>query len=218
MPFQPVDYTARNAMSDQLSLLDTDAQEEFFELDRVADPRRRLLGYQLILALIPEPEGAACAVERRAGKRKEFELFGAEVSEERLHITLLDVGFYLDAVPQAQVDAVRAAVASVAHAPMAVTFDQAMTFPESKAFVLLCDAKSDADIAKLRASLLAALRTKGIAPKQTRNPHMTLLYDEAVIAKHPIDPLHCAAAKLVFLISHQGLNHHQWVDLTPEVG
>ena len=133
----------------------------------------------------------------------------------RLHVTLHAVASFSALVPQVVIDAARAAARGVACAPLPVTFDRAMSFAGSKAFVLLGDAASGRGVAFLRQSLAAALRRVGLRPQASRVPHMTMLYDTRLVPEHDIEPLRWTATRYALVLSHVGATHHQWVDQWP---
>ncbi len=185
--------------------------EAQFELDHVPAGPRQLTGYKLFLALFPNMDDVPRLERLAAGLRLDQGLEGNCLAPDRLHVTLQTIANFPDAVPQIYVDAARAAAARVDGPPIPVVFDHVMSYAQSEAFVLRCNAESDVRIAALRQSMHTALRRAGLRPHQTRQPHMTLLYDRNLIAQRPIEPFQWTATRVVFVISHVGLHHHQWV-------
>ena len=81
----------------------------------------------------------------------------------------------------------------------------------NNAFVLRCDARSHAAVARLRQTLASALQRSGLHPQPSGTPHMTMHYDQRVIAELPIEPICCTATRFALIISHHGLGHHKWL-------
>lgn len=182
--------------------------------DGVIDCRRQGAArwYTLLLALFPRPEDARRIARTIAGLRGRHGLSGAALRPERLHITLHALATFSSGsspIPQAVIDAAFAAAATVTRPCMLIVFDRALTFPESKAFVLRCDADSDAVVAGLRGTLALALRRHGHRPKPSSTPHMTMLYDTHCVTEHPIEPLRWTASHFALILSHVGIHHHQ---------
>lgn len=174
---------------------------------RGAGPRR----YTLLLAIFPKSEDAHRLARFATGLRDQHGLDGTALSPERLHITLHAVAGFIDVIPQDVVDAAIAASASVACPQIPITFDRALSFPDSDAFVLLCDPHSDRALTRLRQSLALALRRAGLDPQPSRTPHMSLLYDTRHITEHAIEPVCWTATRFALILSHVGVGHHQWI-------
>ncbi len=102
-----------NAMPEQLSLWRSDAASRPFIVDLIDDPRGKLFGYTLFMAIFPQPEDAQLIVASNLGAQ--HGLSGERLKLERLHMTLLAIAFYgkNQAIPQSDVDAAKAAAASV---------------------------------------------------------------------------------------------------------
>lgn len=172
--------------------------------------------YRLFFALFPQPDDAQRLAQCAAGLRTQHGLSRRCLHAARLHVTLHVVALFQGIVAQQLIDAARAAGASVNGAPIPLCFDRALSFrnagkPRSNAFVLRCDAAGDAAIARLRAELARPLRHAGLRPQPSETPHLTLLYDRRVVPEHPIPPLGWTAARVVLVLSHLGLTHHEWL-------
>ena len=208
-------------MHDQMSLPGLDAMPTLFQPEVLHGNPGKLLGYNLFLAIVPLPAEA-----------QRFSLIGGELRRrhglthpclrtEHLHMTLHALAGYADTIPQADIDAAKAAAASVVCPPLPVVFDSALSFinhgqPDNNAYVLRCDAHSDAGVTKLRQALGLALRRVGLLhAKPTSTPHMTVLYDRRVVAAHAIEPLRWTATRFTLILSHQGLTHHEWIGEWP---
>ena len=183
-----------------------------FRQDR-AESEKPLLGYHLLLTLIPTKACAHQIAEAGASMTSRLRLKGKRIPEERLHITLHSLAtFPADNPPaRALVDAAIAAGCGTVRPSLKLCFSSAMTFPESGAFVLRCDSGSDHAIAELRQLLTRALQRAGLRPRAAGTPHMTLLYDRRYVPEHEIDPLSWTAGGLALILSHVGQHHHQRV-------
>ena len=199
-----------DAMPAQLSVPGLDTTALPFRPDAVSTRRGELLGYTLFLALLPQPEDALRITRAAADLRSRHGLVGPQLQPGRLHITLHAIAGFIDTtIPLDVVDATMAAAGRVVCPPLPIVFDRVLTFSDSNAFVLRCNASSDAAIARLRQSMAPALRRVGLHPKASRTPHMTMLYDRQPIAEHPIEPICWTATRFSLILSHVGIGHHQ---------
>jgi RNA 2',3'-cyclic 3'-phosphodiesterase len=200
-----------NALSSQLSLPGLDAPSPPFRPALISTSHGTLFGYTLFLAIFPRFTDARQLTGLASELRGQYRLPGKLLLQDRLHITLLKVDGFVDEIPQEKIDAAVAAASRVDCTPFEITFDRAMSFKESNAFVLRCDAKSDEAIARLRQPLAKALRQFGHRPQSSSTPHMTMLYDPQLVAEHPIQPIRWTATRFALILSHAGLGHHQWI-------
>jgi RNA 2',3'-cyclic 3'-phosphodiesterase len=201
-------------MPQQLSLPGLQATAEIFEPDLTAR-RGGPQDYKLFFALFLPAADAQRLADRAEVLRLQHGLTGERLAAERLHITLLVVADLHDTVPLTTVNAARAAAASMDCAPLHIAFDHALSFQHNNAFVLRCDARSDAAIARLRQTLTLALRRVGLRPAPSRTPHLTLLYDQRSIPAQHIQPFLWTAHEFVLVLSHTRRTHHQWIDRWP---
>ena len=204
-------------MPEQLSLLGFGATAAPFTPERMSDQGGKLLGHTLFLAIVPQSEDAQRVAAAAADLSTQHGLAGTQLPPRRLHITLHAIAAYrkTQTIPQLDVDAARAAAASVVCPPLPIVFDRALSFTESDAFVLRCNTSGDAAVARLRQSLTLALRRVGLRHKPSSTPHMTLLYDKHHIAERPIEPICWTASRFALILSHVGVGHHQWIDQWP---
>ncbi|MCM5678220.1 hypothetical protein M8A51_01600 [Schlegelella sp. S2-27] len=207
--------TLRSDLPPQGSLPGFDTPSDLFDLDGADEVRGHRKGYLLFFAIFPDAADAHRIAAAASDMRIGHGLNGSLLLPERLHLTLHAVASFSTLVPRFIVDAACAAARSVACAPLSVTFDRAMSFAGSKAFVLRSDAASDQGIAYLRHSLTVALRRAGLRPRASHTPHMTLLYDTRRIPEHGIEPMRWTATRYALILSHVGATHHQWVDQWP---
>jgi 2'-5' RNA ligase len=140
---------------------------------------------------------------------------GASLAGQRLHITLQGLGNFRDALPQANVDAVMVAAATVDCPPIEIVFDRVLSFLHNDACVLRCDAGSDAAVARLRQMLALALSRVGLRPAPSRAPHMTMRYDPRHIVEQATLPIRWTASDFALILSHAGLTHQQWLARWP---
>ena len=196
----------------QLSLMEQ--APALFQPDAVPDPSGKLSGYNLFLAIFPPPEVAHHVGMLGADLLSRFGMRGQRLQEHHLHMTLHAVAWYDQQIPLQEIEAAKAASAGVRCPPFPITFDRAGSFhnrgnPGNNAFVLRCDARSEASIARLRQQLAVALRRSGLRPKPTATPHMTLLYDRTIVEEQPIEAVQWTALRFALVLSHVGLGHHQ---------
>lgn len=210
-PGQGVTAAALDLMPGQLSLPGLDEPAPPFRPDHISDPAGKLLGYTLFLAIVPEPDHAQRIAHAADGLCHRQQLLGHRLPPARLHITLHAIAGFGSTLPQSVIDAAKAAAASVSCPPLPLVFDRALSFSHNDAFVLRCDKKSDAAVARLRQSLRAALKRVGLDPQPSGTPHMTLLYDTRHIPEHLITPISWVATRFALIVSHVGLTHHQWL-------
>lgn len=205
-----------DAMADQMSLLGLDAAPALLQPEVIRGRPGRLLGYNLFLAIFPPPEIAERVGLLGADLRRHHGLRGRCLRPQHLHMSLHAIAGFKHAIPVQVIDAARAAASGIACPPLPIAFDHACSFsnrgdPDNNAFVLRCDARSDAVVARLRQALALALRRSGLHPKQSSTPHMTMLYDQQVVPEHPIEPICWTASRFALILSHQGLGHHEWL-------
>lgn len=169
--------------------------------------------YTLFLALFPALEDARRCAEAGRALRERHALEGRVLAAERLHLTLQVIVKNTEAAcAAALVHTVRDATDGVCRwAPVPLTFDHALSFDHSQAFVLRCDARSDAAVARLRDALGLALRAAGLRASASTTPHMTLLYSARSVGRQPIAPLCWTASRLVLVLSHVACTHHEWL-------
>lgn len=185
-----------------------------FQPDRPLEGSGELLGYNLFLAITPDAEISkkigAVAIDLRTCNG----LHGKQLQDRHLHMTLHAVAGYHRQIPLHDIEAAKAAAASIRCAPFSIVLDRVGSFSnraksQNNAFVLRCDAYSDTAIALLRQQLAVALRRSGLRPKPTATPHMTLLYDRKVMIERPIEPIRWTATRFSLILSHVGCGHHQ---------
>ena len=164
----------------------------------------------LFFALRPTPEIAARISELAARLRSEHGLSGKLLAPERLHVTLRAM---VD--DEAQLESAMRAGASLMHGGLDVSFDRAISFPGSGAFVLRSSDNLPA-FGAFRRQLNLALGDTEAQASRSATPHMTLLYDRRHnIAEQEIDPIGWHASEFVLVRSHVGQSRHETLAAWP---
>jgi 2'-5' RNA ligase len=140
------------------------------------------------------PDGTARGTISDVGQScyRQFGSWGQPYLPDRLHLSLLGMG-YFDQYSEAGIAAVVEAAGSVRFRPFEVTFDRLMRFGrgETGPLVLLC-ADGTEPLTALQVAICSAMLNAGLKPpRQPRlNPHITLLYGcnrmPETILDHPI--------------------------------
>jgi 2'-5' RNA ligase len=164
----------------------------------------------LFFALRPTPEAATRLAELAARLRSENGLTGKLLTPERLHVTLRPM---VD--DEAQLELAMRAGASLVQAGLDVSFDRAISFPGSGAFVLRSSDNLPA-VGALRRHLNLAMGDTEAQASRSATPHMTLLYDRKhSIAEHEVEPIGWHASEFVLVRSHVGLGRHETLGTWP---
>jgi RNA 2',3'-cyclic 3'-phosphodiesterase len=79
---------------------------------------------------------------------------------------------------------------------------------------VLCG-RDTAAVSQLGQALGLALKRAGLLSQPSGKPHMTMLYDERVIAEHAIEPIRWTASEFVLVLSHLGKTRHDWLARWP---
>lgn len=171
-------------------------------------PESQHLG--LFFALRPTPEAAERIIELATRLRGEHGLTGKLLTPERLHVTLRAM---VD--DEANVELATRAAASLVHEGFDVSFDRAMSFPGSGAFVLRSSDNLPA-LAAFRRRLNLAMGDTESQAARSATPHLTLLYDRKLsIVEHPIEPIGWHAAGFALVRSHVGQSRHETLGAWP---
>ena len=164
----------------------------------------------LFFALRPPPETAERVIELAARLRGEHGLAGKLLSIERLHVTLRAM---VD--DEANVESALRAAASLAHEGFDLSFDRALSFPGSGAFVLRSSDNLPA-LGAFRRRLNLAMGDTEVQAARSATPHMTLLYDRRhSIAEHAIEPIGWHATSFALVRSHVGQGRHETLGAWP---
>lgn len=192
------------------------ASPELFQPEQIPHGNGELFGYNLFLAIVPDEADSQRIGLAGADLRTQDGLRGRHLQDRHLLMTLHAVAGYRRDIPLQDIEAAKAAAASVRCARFNIRFDRVGSFsnrgnPQNNAFVLRCDTSSETSIGLLRQQLAVALRRSGLRPKPTATPHMPLLYDRKVAPEHAIEPIQMTATRFALILSHVGLGHHQWL-------
>jgi 2'-5' RNA ligase len=170
--------------------------------------RRRNVVY---FALLPDARAAASIAGLRQKLRADHGLTGRMRASEFLHLSLNGIGAF-DALPTGIVSAAVRAGGAVRAAPFEVAFDRVMSFRSGplRPLVLRCRDGLAALTALHRALGMEMRRVglrSGTGPVFT--PHITLLYDESVVAHSPLDDPVCWSVREFVLVHslHGGGRH-----------
>lgn len=166
---------------------------------------------RLFLAVYPDAAAAARIAALAVTLRERHSLQGRPLADERLHVTLHHLGDYAG-VPQDVVRMAAEAAGRVACASFEVGFDRAASFAARRSrrpFVLLGGEATAALVALQRAlgeALGACGLARWVAPQFT--PHVTLLYDEAMVAEQAVEPIRWRVDEFVLVHSLLGRSRH----------
>lgn len=157
--------------------------------------------------MLPAPQ-AAEATEVLDHSRETQGLRGNPIRPDRLHITLIHVGDYANALPGSVVESVRQASATLAVPAFDITLDRVSSFsgaPGKHPHVLLGDRGVEA-LKAFRADLLTAVVRHGVKPlsRQEFNPHVTLTYGDQRLPERPIRPISWRPTEFVLIHSEVG--------------
>jgi 2'-5' RNA ligase len=162
---------------------------------------------RLYFAIFPDAAVAARMAQLAQSLRREHGLKGKAFDTRRLHVTLYYLGDY-EGLPAQVVAAAIDAAATVMAPAFEIEFDRALSFgtrAANRPFVL----GGGAGVAALTAfqrTLAAALCQCGLGasaqPQYT--PHVTLLYDDGLVAEQPVEALRWKVREFVLMHSLLG--------------
>jgi rhamnosyltransferase subunit B len=201
-------------MQEQLSLPDLTPQDERFEVDKVSKPGRSLEEFSLFFALVPSPEDAERIAREGHQIMGRHGLTGSRTTTDRLHATVCEVGRFPPEsdIPRAPVDAAMAAADRLMARALTLNFVQALSVKGGNAFVLQADSSSETHFSDLRRMLVAELRKVDLRPSKAVPAHVSLAYGSRPwVEACSIEPILWRARRLVLVLSHRGLTHHQWI-------
>jgi 2'-5' RNA ligase len=173
---------------------------------------------RLFFAIFPDAAAAGRIAQLAHHLRGRHGLKGRPLETGRLHITLHHLGDY----PELRQDIVAAAIkaaATVVAAPFEVALDRVLSFSTrqgNRPFVLR---GSDGVVAltAFQRDLCAALDRVGLGGGRARaqyTPHVTLLYDDVLVAERPVETLAWTVHEFVLVHSLLGQTVHvplgQW--------
>jgi len=158
--------------------------------------------HRLFLAALPDAEAIAKLRDRTQILKTQHGLKGTSVIDERLHVSLIDLGDHPD-LPSSLLEAIRRGVARVSSPAFDVVFDQAELFPRSGALFLKETVRGDG-FSTLKKSLAASLKAEGARCRQSPTPHITLLYDRKAVSRQPVETVAWSVKEFVLVHSEIG--------------
>jgi RNA 2',3'-cyclic 3'-phosphodiesterase len=167
---------------------------------------------RLFFAIFPDAPAAAGIAELAWRLRREHGLKADPLATERFHITLHHLDDYPGLPQRVVAEAIRAA-ATITMPPFEVAFDRAMSFhgrSGNRPFVL----RGGDGLVALEAFhrvLIAALHKAGLAggrAKSQYTPHVTLLYDGALVVERPVETVIWTVREFVLVHSLLGRGLH----------
>lgn len=168
----------------------------------------------LFFAIYPDAAAAAQIAAIGAGLRDAHRLRGRLFEPERLHLTLFHLGSYAGLPPDV-IAAAKNAAAEVRSAPFDLMFDAAESFrgrPRNRPFVLRSGEALTA-LMDFQHRLGNALCRHGLARWTAEHylPHVTMLYDDRLVARQAVEPVRWTAHE--FVLMHSLLGRHRHVPL-----
>lgn len=196
-------------MSEQLFLPGIDPPPRPLPRPRGQAQRKQPLPHTLFLALIPRSADAEALAALGERMNAQHALKGTLVQAHRLHVTLFDLGGYVQ-VPADKVAQASNAAASVLWGAFDVVFEQAMSYPKGALVLCADDAQNVAPLKAFRQRLGEALADAGLKPSRSFTPHMTVAYARRKLDRHALEaPVRWSAASLVLIDSHVGKGVHE---------
>jgi 2'-5' RNA ligase len=176
-----------------------------------APPPPRVMTDRLFFAAFPDPLTAERIAQLAGRQRDLLGLRARAFAPDRFHITLNHLGDY-PSLPGDIVAAATQAGAAIAFAPFEVAFDRVESFFKrsgSRPFVLRGGEGLDGVVAFQRA-LGAAMVKAGLGKHVERSftPHVTLLYDDQMIAALPVEAIGWTVREFVLVHSLLGQTRH----------
>ena len=152
--------------------------------------------HRLFLGVLPPSHVGAHIAGVTQDLRSEHELFGAPLEQERLHITVLQLGDYVGFPPRTMAFAHKL-MDDFHFRPFTANFDLisslgGRTVPPRRCAIALRDSRGARDLQRLRRLILSRLPLallKRMQARATFTPHITVLYDEQNIAAEPVSPI-----------------------------
>jgi 2'-5' RNA ligase len=172
-------------------------------------PQRRLTD-RLLFAAIPDAGSASSVAELRQKLRAKHRLRGKPIATERLHVTLHHVGDFAT-LPGGIVARAGAIASSISMRPFKVEFNGALSFrgrPGNSPFVLQGD-EGVIGLVILQHRLGRLMENAGLGRADPHyTPHMTLLYDDRVVADEAVRPIGWAVHEFVLVHSLLGRSRY----------
>ncbi|MEC5386511.1 2'-5' RNA ligase family protein [Uliginosibacterium sp. H3] len=161
-------------------------------------------------ALQPNAETASRIAELTRRLRAERGIKGIPIPAERLHVTLTFLGAF-SGVPQSVVSSAVTTGDALKAAPFEVRFDRVQKFGHDKRALVLRSSEDLAALNDFQSDLVRAMRLKGLKPAGPAGftPHLTLLYEDAVMLDESIEPVIWTAREFVLVRSLIGQSRYE---------
>lgn len=174
---------------------------------------------RLFFAVFPAPESAERIAALAQTLRQQHGLRGKPLPASRLHVTLHHQGDYAG-LPATLVAASEAAAARVAMPAFDVAFDSASSFagrPRQRPLVLRGDEASIAPLLSLQCVLGEAMTAAGLGRHVSAKfvPHVTLLYDDNLLAPRPVERIAWTVREFVLMHSLIGRGEYRTLGRYP---
>ncbi len=163
---------------------------------------------RVFVALFPDAQASAHINRMAPQLREQHQLRGKLRPPSHFHITLSHLDDYAGLPTHIVQAASQACLASTASTPpFDVKLDCVKSFggkPGNRPFIL-CDNSGNSDLRNFQKRLVAELAKHGCpSDKGAFTPHLTLLYDDKIIPRAPIDPVRWMAGEIVLVHSLLG--------------
>jgi 2'-5' RNA ligase len=172
-------------------------------------PQRQLTD-RLLFAAVPDAGSASGVAELRQELRAKHRLRGKPIATQRLHVTLHHVGDFAT-LPEGIVARAEAVASSISMRPFKVEFNGALSFrgrPGNSPFVLQGD-EGVIGLLVLQHRLGRLMENAGLGRADPHyTPHMTLLYDNRVVADEAVRPIGWAVHEFVLVHSLLGRSRY----------
>ena len=166
-----------------------------------------------MFALVPPSAVADTLAQLALDQRIEQGLHGKPLRTQHFHVTLCHLGDF-NGVPGDVVERASHVAASMRSTSFDVLFDYVMSFGRktdkpkpNHPFVLRGDT-GVAGLVAFRRDLMARLREAGLPTDPGFTPHVTLLYDDRIVAPQPVAPVVWKADEFVLIHSLLGQTKH----------
>ncbi|HLG87960.1 MAG TPA: 2'-5' RNA ligase family protein [Alphaproteobacteria bacterium] len=179
------------------------------------DGRQPDVKHAIFFAVFLENDAAARAHALAQALCREHRLMGRPIAAKRLHVSLVGFGEF-PRVPHRLVRLVSDVASTVAIPAFDVSLDRVVTFGKAgsnvtakRPTVLTCG-EGKAELTNLRKSLSTVLADIGLFRSRTSAfvPHVTLLYDQSIVAERPVDPIRWTVREFRLVDSLRGRTLH----------
>ncbi|MGZ5908375.1 MAG: 2'-5' RNA ligase family protein [Reyranella sp.] len=195
-----------------LAFADASGDSMFLQLSGAGGEERpqRQLTDRLLFWAVPDAGSVGAVAKLRQELRAKHRLRGKPIATERLHVTLHHVGDFAG-LPEGIVARAEAVASGLAMRPFKVEFNGALSFrgrPGNSPFVLQGD-EGVIGLLVLQHRLGRLMENAGLGRADPHYmPHMTLLYDDRVVADEAVKPIGWAVHEFVLVHSLLGRSRY----------